>query len=85
MAHGVVTFDVSILRLYVDGVQVSTLSTSSIPETTDKNPLKIGANSRIASNHFTGNIDEVGGVRNKALTTTEITNLMNNGVFATTG
>jgi hypothetical protein len=82
--HGVVTFDGSILRLYVDGVQVSTLSTSSIPETVGNHPLKIGANSRIVDNLFTGNIDEVG-VWNRALTTSEITNLMNNGVFATSG
>ena len=82
--HGVVTFDGSILRLYVDGVQITTLSTSSIPETAGINPLKIGANSRIADNLFTGSIDEVG-VWNRALTTTEITNLKNNGVFASSG
>jgi len=83
--HGVVTFDGSILRLYVDGVQVpTTFSTSSIPETAGNHPLKIGANSRIASNLFTGSIDEVG-VWSRALTTTEIANLMNNGVFATNG
>ena len=82
--HGVVTFDGSILRLYVDGVQITTLSTSSIPETTGNHPLKIGANSRIVDNLFTGSIDEVG-VWNKALTPTEITNLMNNGVFAQSG
>ena len=82
--HGVVTFDGSILRLYVDGVQVSTLSTSSTPETVGNHPLKIGANSRIVDNLFTGNIDEVG-VWNRALTTSEITNLMNNGVFSTSG
>ena len=78
--HGVVTFDGSILRLYIDGVQITTLSTSSIPETTGNNPLKIGANSRIASNLFTGSIDEVG-VWNRALTNTEITGLMNTGAF----
>jgi predicted phosphodiesterase len=82
--HGVVTYDGSILRLYVDGVQVNTLSTSSTPETVGNYPLKIGANSRIVDNLFTGNIDEVG-VWNRALTTSEITNLMNNGVFATSG
>jgi hypothetical protein len=82
--HGVVTFDGSILRLYVDGVQITTLSTSSIPETTGNHPLKIGANSRIVDNLFTGSIDEVG-VWNRALTTTEITNLMNNGLFAPSG
>ena len=82
--HGVVTFDGSILRLYIDGVQITTLSTSSIPETAGINPLKIGANSRIADNLFTGSIDEVG-VWNRALNTTEITNLKNNGVFASSG
>ena len=77
--HGVVTFDGSILRLYVDGVQITTLSTSSIPETTGNKPLKIGANSRIADGLFTGTIDEVG-VWNKALNPSEITSLMNNGL-----
>ena len=81
--HGVVTFDGSILRLYVDGVQVITSSTSSTPETVGNHPLKIGANSRAVSNLFTGNIDEVG-VWNKALTTSEITSLMNNGISSTT-
>jgi hypothetical protein len=82
--HGVVTFDGSIVRLYVDGIQFSTKSTSSTPEISGNHPLKIGANSRAVSNLFTGNIDEVG-VWNRALTTSEITNLMNNGVFATNG
>ena len=78
--HGVVTFDGSLLRLYVDGVQITTLSTSSIPETAGNNPLKIGANSRIVDNLFTGSIDEVG-VWNRALTNTDITSLMNTGAF----
>jgi hypothetical protein len=82
--HGVVTFDGSILRLYVDGVQVATSSTPGTPETVGNHPLKIGANSRIADDLFTGSLDEVG-IWNRALTTTEITNLMNNGVFATNG
>ncbi len=38
----------------------------------------------IADNLFTGSIDEVG-VWNRTLTTTEITNLKNNGVFASSG
>jgi hypothetical protein len=81
--HGVVTFDGSILRLYIDGVQIITSSTSSTPETVGNHPLKIGANSRTADDIFTGSLDEVG-VWNRALTTTEITNLMNNGIFSTT-
>src|SRR5215203_5183021 len=82
--HGVVTFDGSILRPYVDGVQITTLSTSSIPETAGINPLKIGANSRIADNLFTGSIDEVG-VWNRALNNTEIIKLRDNGVFTSSG
>ena len=82
--HGVVTFDGSILRLYVDGVQITTLSTSSIPETTGNHPLKIGANSRIADNLFTGSIDEVG-VWNRVLNSTEITRLMNTSIFPSNG
>jgi Concanavalin A-like lectin/glucanases superfamily/Calcineurin-like phosphoesterase len=81
--HGVVTFDGSILRLYIDGVQIITSSTSSTPETVGNHPLKIGANSRTADDIFTGSLDEVG-VWSRALTTTEITNLMNNGIFSTT-
>ena len=55
------------------------MSTSSLPETTGNNPLKIGANSRIADGLFTGTIDDVG-VWNKALNQGEITSLMNNGI-----
>ncbi|MGE3859739.1 MAG: LamG-like jellyroll fold domain-containing protein [Nitrososphaeraceae archaeon] len=84
--HGVVTFDGSIIRLYVDGVQLpNTLSTTSIPETAGNNPLKIGANSRIVGNLFTGNIDEVG-VWDRALNPNEITSLKNSGFeFVTSG
>ena len=70
-------------KTYVDGVQVNTLSTSSTPETVGNHPLKIGANSGTVDNLFTGSIDEVG-VWNRALTTSEITNL-NSGTVATSG
>ena len=81
--HGVVTFDGSIVRLYVDGVQVGTRTTAGSPEISGNHPLKIGANSRTVSNLFTGSIDEVG-VWNRALTNTEIDNLMNNGMDVST-
>lgn len=80
--HGVVTFDGSIVRLYVDGVQVGTRTTASTPEMSGNHPLKIGANSRSISNLFTGSIDEVG-VWNRALTTLEIANLTKNKVPST--
>ncbi len=79
--HGVVTFDGSIVRLYIDGIQVATTSTSSVPEA-GNHPLRIGSDSRIIDDDlFTGNIDEVG-IWNRALNTTEIANL-NSGTVVT--
>ena len=83
--HGVVTYDgTSIVRLYVDGVQVATSSTSSLPEV-NNHPLRLGSDSRIVDDDlFIGNIDEVG-IWNRALTTTEIANLKNSGTVSTSG
>ena len=83
--HGIVTYDgTSIVRLYVDGVQVATSSTSSLPEV-NNHPLRLGSDSRIVDDDlFIGNIDEVG-IWNRALTTTEIANLKNSGTVATSG
>jgi hypothetical protein len=83
--HGVVTYDgTSIVRLYVDGVQVATSSTSSLPEV-NNHPLRLGSDSRIVDDDlFIGNIDEVG-IWNRALTTSEIANLKNSGTIATSG
>jgi hypothetical protein len=84
--HGVVTFDGSIVRLYVDGVQVGTRTTASTPEMSGNHPLKIGANSRSISNLFTGSIDEVG-VWNQAIASKDIPKLMNvpSNEFPSTG
>jgi phosphatidylserine/phosphatidylglycerophosphate/cardiolipin synthase-like enzyme len=57
--YAVVTFDGSIIRLYVDGVQIGTKSTTASPESTGTNPLRIGSNSRGTNNYFDGQIDEV--------------------------
>jgi hypothetical protein len=83
--HGVVTYDgTSIVRLYVDGVQVATSFTSSLPEV-NSHPLRLGSDSRFVDDDlFIGNIDEVG-IWNRALTTTEIANLKNSGTVATSG
>jgi hypothetical protein len=83
--HGVVTYDgTSTVRLYIDGAQVGTTSTSSLPEV-NNHPLRIGSNSRIINDDlFIGNIDEVG-IWNRALTTSEIANLKNSGTVATSG
>ena len=85
--HGVVTFDNpnNIVRLFVDGVQIGTLSTSSNPDNTGSQPLRIAGNAQsLTEDFFIGQLDEVG-VWNRALTSTEIFNLMNDGFFATSG
>ena len=79
--HGVVTFDGSNVRLYVNGIQVASTSTTSVPETKVNQPLRIGANSLSITDIFKGDIDEVG-VWNKALSSSEIAKIMNNGIFA---
>ncbi|MGZ5490504.1 MAG: LamG-like jellyroll fold domain-containing protein, partial [Nitrososphaeraceae archaeon] len=78
--HGVVTFDGSIVRLYVNGIEVASTSTTSLPDTKGNQPLRIGANSLSIEDIFVGDIDEVG-VWSKALSKSEITNLMNNNNF----
>lgn len=86
--HAVVTFDnpTNIIRLFVDGLQVGTLSTTSNPDNTGTQPLRIGENSQspLGPDAFIGQLDEVG-VWNRALTNAEITSLMNNGVFPSSG
>ena len=80
--HGAVTFDGFIVRLYVNGIQVASTATTSLPDTNGNQPLRIGANSLSLGDIFKGDIDEVG-VWSKALSSSEIANLMNNGIFPT--
>jgi hypothetical protein len=80
--HGAVTYDGSAVRLYVNGTQVASKSTTSLPDTNGNQPLRIGANSLSIEDIFEGDIDEVG-VWNRALSNNEITNLMNTGSFPT--
>ena len=85
--HGVVTFDNpnNIVRLFVDGVQIGTLSTTSNPDNTGSQPLRIAGNAQsLTEDFFIGQLDEVG-VWNRALTSAEITDLKNNGMFAPSG
>ena len=78
--HAVVTFDNpnNIVRLFVDGLQVGTLSTTSNPDNTGTQPLRIGENSQspLGPDAFVGQLDEVG-VWSRALTNAEVTSLMN--------
>ncbi len=78
--HAVVTFDNTnnIVRLFVDGVQVGTLTTTSNPDNTGTQPLRIGENSQppLGPDAFVGQLDEVG-VWSRALSNAEVTSLMN--------
>jgi Concanavalin A-like lectin/glucanases superfamily/Calcineurin-like phosphoesterase len=85
--HGVVTFDNTnnIVRLFVDGVQLGTLSTTSNPDNTGSQPLRIAGNAQsLTEDFFVGQLDEVG-VWNRALSSAEIINLMEGGVFTPNG
>jgi Concanavalin A-like lectin/glucanases superfamily len=68
------TYDGGTLRLYVNGVQVSTLAKTGAL-TTSTNPLQIGGDS-IFGQYFQGKIDEIR-VYNRALSATEIQSDMN--------
>ena len=85
--HGVVTFDNpnNIVRLFVDGRQIGTLSTTSNPDNTGSQPLRIAGNAQsLTEDFFIGQLDEVG-VWNRTLTSAEITSLMNTGLFPSSG
>src|SRR5215207_9970288 len=85
--HGVVTFDNpnNIVRLFVDGIQIGTLSTTSNPDNTGSQPLRIAGNAQsLTEDFFIGQLDEVG-VWNRALTNAEITDLKNTGLFPSSG
>jgi hypothetical protein len=60
--YAMVTNDGSAVRLYIDGAQVASKSTSGAsPETSGTKPVRVGANSRITppGNLFKGEVDEV--------------------------
>jgi hypothetical protein len=81
----VVTNDGSTVRLYVDGTQVATKSTSGAsPETSGTKPVRVGANSRVTppGNFFTGEVDEVR-VWNDDLTTQQVTDAFSGSSFNT--
>jgi hypothetical protein len=54
-----VTYDGSVIILYVDGAQVATKQTSGSPDTGDEQPVRVGADSTALGDYFIGNIDEI--------------------------
>jgi hypothetical protein len=82
--YAVVTYDGMTIRLFIDGIQVGSKSTSgAIADNTGFQPLRIGANSLTLDGYFTGNADEVR-VWNRALSSQEVANAYG-GVFSTDG
>jgi hypothetical protein len=79
------SYDSSLLRLDIDGNQVSTKQTNNaIPDATGEQPLRIGANSLEEDKFFTGYIDEVR-VWDRALSDEEISQIYSNNTFSTIG
>ena len=75
--HLAATYDGSVLRLYVNGAQVSTRTIGG-NILTSTSPLRIGGNS-IWGEYFTGLIDEVR-IYNRPLTAAEIQTDMNTAI-----
>jgi hypothetical protein len=74
--YAMVTFDGSIINLYVDGIQVATKSASGSPDNGGNEPVRVGANSEQPSDYFIGDVDEVR-VWKSALTPLQALNAFN--------
>src|SRR6266487_3522545 len=57
--YTVVTFDGSVINLYVDGIQVAKKSASGSPDGGGDQPVRMGANSEAFNDYFVGNVDEI--------------------------
>jgi len=57
--YAVVTYDGSVINLYIDGMMVATKSASGSPDNGGDEPVRLGANSDSLSNYFIGDVDEV--------------------------
>lgn len=80
----VVTFNHAAIRLYVDGSQVASLATTTLPDSKSTKPLRIGANSFANNNYFTGQLDEVG-LWDRSLSAAEIADQFKFGQFNAAG
>ena len=72
--YALVTNDGSFVRLYVDGSQIGSRSTSSaLPDNSGIQSVRMGANSQSANSFFVGNADEIR-IWNRALSSEEVAN-----------
>ena len=79
------SYNGSLLRLDIDGNQVSSKYTNGvIPDTAGDQPLRIGANSLDEDKFYSGKVDEVR-VWNRGLTNSEIAEIYSNDTFNTLG
>jgi hypothetical protein len=79
--YAVVTFDGSIINLYVDGIQVATKSASGSPDNGANEPVRMGANSQGPTDYFIGDVDEIR-VWKSALSAQQVIDT-SNGKFST--
>jgi glucose/arabinose dehydrogenase len=82
--YAVVTYDDSVLALYLDGIQVSKLPTTAVPDTSGSKDVRIGAKSTALRDYFVGNVDEVR-IWNRAITAAEVADQYNRGIFNADG
>ncbi|HEY7081127.1 MAG TPA: LamG-like jellyroll fold domain-containing protein [Nitrososphaeraceae archaeon] len=74
--YAVVTYDGSVINLYVDGLMVATKSSSGSPDSGGDEPVRLGADSQSFNNYFIGEVDEVR-VWNGALTAQQVIDAYN--------
>jgi hypothetical protein len=83
--YSTITYDGSSLRLYTDGVQVANKSTTNLtPDTSGKQPLRVGANALLMERYFSGSVDEIG-IWNRPLTASELRDAYSSGLINTSG
>ena len=82
--YGVVTYDQSIIKLYVNGSMVASLHTTAIPDDGSSLPVRVAANSAAEDEFFNGSIDEVR-IWNRTLTDQEVSDQYNSALFNTAG
>lgn len=76
--HAAVTYNQSVLKLYIDGALADSLSTTAIPDDGNATPIRVAADADGLSRYFAGRVDEVR-VWNRVISAGEISNHFNGG------